>query len=118
MNRELYFATPVYVKDVGTPEFNNQLEQNIVNWSKKDKGEVKTNMNGWHSTTDMHTKPEYKMLVDLLYEAQAFIYKDELLDNEPYLGNMWANINPPGGYNRPPTCPFCKGSDCPAFIIN
>jgi len=105
MNRELYFATPIYVKDVGTPEFNNQLEQNIVNWSKQDKGEIKTNMNGWHSTTDMHTKPEYKMLVDLLYEAQRFIYKDELLDNEPYLGNMWANINPPGGYNRPHTHP-------------
>ena len=41
MNRELYFATPVYVKDVGTPEFNNQLEQNIVNWSKKDDAEKK-----------------------------------------------------------------------------
>jgi len=105
MNRELYFATPIYVKDVGSQEFNNQLEQNIVNWSKQDKGEVRTNVNGWHSTTDMHTKSEYKMLVDLLYEAQAFIYKDELLDNEPYLGNMWANINPPGGYNRPHTHP-------------
>ena len=23
MNRELYFATPVYVKDVGSQEFNN-----------------------------------------------------------------------------------------------
>jgi hypothetical protein len=30
MNRELYFATPIYVKDVGTPEFNAQLEQNII----------------------------------------------------------------------------------------
>ena len=97
MNRELHFATPIYVKDIGTSEFNAQLEQNIVNWSKQDKGEIKTNMKGWHSTTDMHTKPEYKMLVDMLYDAQVFIYKDELLDNEPYLGNMWANINPPGG---------------------
>ncbi len=105
MNRELYFATPVYVKDIGTPEFNAQLEQNIVNWSKQDKGVMRTNMNGWHSETNMHEKPEYKMLVDLLYEAQSFIYKDELLDNEPYLGNMWANINPPGGYNRPHTHP-------------
>jgi uncharacterized protein (TIGR02466 family) len=105
MNRELYFATPVYVKDVGTPEFNAQLEQNIINWSRQDKGVQKTNVNGWHSPTDMHLKPEYKMLVDLLHQAQHFIYKDELLDNEPFLGNMWANINPPGGYNRAHTHP-------------
>ena len=101
MNRELYFATPVYVKDVGTPEFNNQLEQNIINWSKKDKGLTRTNMNGWHSTTNMHEKPEYKKLVDILFEAQRHIYKEEMLSSEPFLGNMWANINPPGGYNMP-----------------
>jgi uncharacterized protein (TIGR02466 family) len=105
MNRELYFATPIYVKDVGTPEFNAQLEQNIINWSRQDKGVQKTNVNGWHSPTDMHLKPEYKMLVDLLHQAQHFIYNDELLDNEPFLGNMWANINPPGGYNRAHTHP-------------
>jgi uncharacterized protein (TIGR02466 family) len=105
MNRELYFATPIYVKDVGTPEFNAQLEQNIINWSRKDKGVQKTNVNGWHSPTDMHLNPEYKMLVDLLHQAQHFIYNDELLDNEPFLGNMWANINPPGGYNRAHTHP-------------
>ena len=105
MNRELYFATPIYVKDVGSQEFNSRLEQNIINWSNQDKGLNRTNMNGWHSTDDMHTKPEYKELVDLLFMAQQHIYKDELLDNEPFLGNMWANINPPGGYNRAHTHP-------------
>jgi uncharacterized protein (TIGR02466 family) len=101
MNRELYFATPIYVKDVGSQEFNSRLEQNIINWSNQDKGLNRTNMNGWHSTDDMHTKPEYKELVDLLFQAQLHIYKDQNLDSEPFLGNMWANINPPGGYNRP-----------------
>jgi uncharacterized protein (TIGR02466 family) len=100
MNRELFFATPIYVKDIGTQEFNTQLEKNIINWSNQDKGITITNVNGWHSTTDMHHKPEYKMLVDLLYQAQLDIYKQELLDNEPFLGNMWANINPPHGYNK------------------
>jgi hypothetical protein len=38
MNKELYFATPVYIKDVGTLEFNNELEKNIINWSNQDKG--------------------------------------------------------------------------------
>jgi len=101
MNRELFFATPIYVSDVGSEQLNKHLEYHIIEWSKRDKGVQKTNMNGWHSETNMHTKPEYKMLVDLLYQAQAHIYKEELLDNEPYLGNMWANINSPGGYNRP-----------------
>ena len=41
-----------------------------------------------------------KRLVDVLYEAQRTIYEQEHLDSEPYLGNMWANINPPGGLNR------------------
>jgi hypothetical protein len=34
IHRELYFATPVYIKDIGTPEYNKYLEEQIVNWSK------------------------------------------------------------------------------------
>ena len=101
MNRELCFATPVYIKDVGTPEYNKYLEEKIIAWSKQDKGVVKTNVNGWHSETDMHEKLEYKHLVEELYIAQEEIYKDECLDNGPHLGNMWANINYKGGFNRP-----------------
>ena len=93
MNRELCFATPVYIKDVGTPEYNKYLEEKIIAWSKQDKGVVKTNVNGWHSETDMHEKLEYKHLVEELYIAQEEIYKEEFLDNSPRLGNMWANIN-------------------------
>ena len=29
------------------------------------------------------------------------IFNEEFLDGEPKLGNMWANINYPGGYNKP-----------------
>ena len=28
-------------------------------------------------------------------------YLKKNLAREPIIGNMWANINPPGGYNRP-----------------
>jgi uncharacterized protein (TIGR02466 family) len=101
MNRELYFPTPVYVKDINDLTLNKQLERDIITWSNQDKGVRRTNMNGWHSTTDMHEKPEYKKLVDLLFESQRHIYKEEMLSSEPFLGNMWANINPPGGYNMP-----------------
>ena len=101
MNRELFFATPIYVADVRTPQLNKHLEHHIIEWSKRDKGLQKTNMNGWHSETNMHKLPEYIDLVDLLFKAQFHIYKEELLDNEPFLGNMWANINYKGGFNRP-----------------
>ena len=35
------------------------------------------------------------------------IFKEEHLESEPYLGNMWANVNHPGGYNRPHLHPNC-----------
>ena len=67
MNRELYFATPIYIADVGTPEFNTHLEKNIINWANLDKGIVRTNMKSWHSPDDMHKKNEYK---DLTVKSQ------------------------------------------------
>ena len=96
---EKFFPTLVYGKDV---ELNNhQLAQDIVNWSNQDKGVSKTNVKGWHSTTDMHTKPEYSQLVTELMRMQKEIYDNEHLDRHAILGNMWANINPPGGMNQP-----------------
>jgi uncharacterized protein (TIGR02466 family) len=100
MFRELHFPTPVYIADIEHPTLNQELEKDIIAWSNQDKGMVKTNIKGWHSQTDMHQRPEYQKLVDMLYEAQRTIYNQEHLDSEPVLGNMWANINPPGGMNR------------------
>ena len=96
---EKFFPTLVYGKDVELN--NNQLAQDIVNWSNRDKGVSKTNYKGWHSTTDMHTKPEYSQLVTELMRMQKDIYDNEHLDRHAILGNMWANINPPGGMNQP-----------------
>ena len=97
MIKEQFFPTTVYGKDV---QLDNQaLEHHIVNWSRQDQGVKKTNMNGWHSKTDMHLKLEYQPLVNELYKMQEEIYQEEWLDRKPMLGNMWANINYPGGYN-------------------
>ena len=89
IHRELFFATPVYVKDIANSEYNKYLEDKIVAWSQNNPGLKKTNMNGWHSPTDMHLKPEYKHLIEELHIAQQEIYKDECLGSEPFLGNMW-----------------------------
>ena len=96
---EKFFPTFVYGKDVQLD--NNKLAQDIVNWSNQDKGVSKTNYKGWHSTTDMGNKPEYQLLVTELMRMQKEIYDNEHLDRHARLGNMWANINPPGGMNQP-----------------
>ena len=100
MFRELHFPTPIYIADIKHPTLNQELERDIVAWSNQDKGMTRTNIKGWHSTTEMHKKPEYQNLVNMLYACQKTIYQQEHYESEPYLGNMWANINPPGGMNR------------------
>ena len=45
--------------------------------------------------------PVFQPLVNELFIMMNDIWKEEWLDREPILGNMWANINPPGGYNAP-----------------
>jgi len=99
LHKEFWFPTQIYIKEFNLD--NNQLTDNIVNWSKQDPGLSKTNVNGWHSKSDMHQKPEYKALVDQLFQMQQEIFKEDCLADQPVLGNMWANINPPGGFNRP-----------------
>ena len=100
MFRDLLFPTPIYIADIEHPTLNQELERDIVAWSKQDKGITRTNVQGWHSTTNMHELPQFKKLVDMLYECQRTVYQQEHYESEPFLGNMWANINPPGGMNR------------------
>ena len=101
INKEYFFPTIIYFKDLPNPEgFNSYLEKHIIEWSKQDKGVIKTNINGWHSQTDMNHKKEYEPLIQELFQMQKEIIQEEYLDMEPKLGNMWANINPPGGYNN------------------
>ena len=99
MIKEGFFPTLIYAQDFKLD--TNQMAQNIIQWSKEDGGVTKTNVNGWHSKTDMHTKQEYKPLIDELFRMAYEVFNEEFLDGEPKLGNMWANINPPGGYNKP-----------------
>ena len=103
MITEYHFPTPIYIKDLpNAVELNQYLEQQVVKWSQTDpKGKDRTNVNGWHSTTDMNKKEEYNVLTKELFAMQDEIYKKEFLDNKPALGNMWANVNYPSGFNRP-----------------
>ena len=99
MIKEGFFPTLIYAEDLKLD--TNQMAQNIIQWSKEDEGVKKTNVNGWHSQTDMQNKPEYKPLVDELFKMVHQVFNEEYLERSPVLGNMWANINYKGGYNKP-----------------
>ena len=102
MITEHHFPTIIYIKDIPNAlQLNQYLEQKIIQWSQQDKGVSKTNAGGWHSETDMNKKEEYNPLIKELFNMQDEIYQKEKLDMKPVLGNMWANINYPGNYNRP-----------------
>ena len=49
----------------------------------------------------MNKKEEYNPLTKELFNMQDEIYQKEHLSLKPVLGNMWANINYPGCFNRP-----------------
>jgi uncharacterized protein (TIGR02466 family) len=49
----------------------------------------------------MASKPEYQHLVNEIKIMCKDVFKEEWLDREPVLGNMWANINPKDGLNQP-----------------
>ena len=99
MIKEAFFPTFIYGKDLQLD--TKYFEKEIVEWSTQNPGVRKTNVNGWHSETHMHQMPQFKTLVDELFVMQKEIFKEEWLDREPKLGNMWANINYKGGYNKP-----------------
>ena len=102
MITEHHFPTLVYIKDIPNSEkLNKYLEDHILRWAQNDKGVSKTNAGGWHSETDMNQKEEYNPLTIELFNMQEEIYKKENLSRKPVLGNMWANINGPGNFNRP-----------------
>ena len=99
MIKDGFFPTIIYAEDFKLD--TNQLAENIIQWSKEDPGVAKTNRNAWHSTTDMQNRPEYRPLIDELFKMINQVFEEEFLTRGAALGNMWANINPPGGYNQP-----------------
>ena len=99
MIKASYFPTVIYAKDVNLD--NRLFEREVIEWSKKDGGVNRTNVNGWHSQTNMHEIPVFKHLVNELFIMQEQVFAEEWLENGATIGNMWANINPPGGYNMP-----------------
>ena len=103
MIKEKYFPTVIYGEDLTLD--NNVLSQNIIEWSKQNKGLKKTNIKGWHSPTDMAIKPEYNNLTQSILNMAVKVFDEELIARKPIIGNMWANINYLSAHNKPHTHP-------------
>jgi len=108
MIKEQFFPTIIYAKDITID--NDLLTNVIVDMSKKDPGVKKTNMHGWHSKNFDASNKEFEALIKELYNMQNEIYQEEWIDRKPKLGNIWANLNPPGAYNKPHVHPNCLWS--------
>jgi uncharacterized protein (TIGR02466 family) len=98
MIKEAFFPTIFYAKDIKLD--NDMLATYFLNLSKQDPGVHKTNVKGWHSKNLDHSQTEIQPLLKELFDMQKEIYQEEMLDREPLLGNIWANLNPSGGYNK------------------
>ena len=102
--RELFYATPIFFKDLqNSEELNKHLLKHIKSWKKRDeKGIVRSNSLGWHSAVDMHHRKEYHPLVKELFKMQQEIYEAEGYhpDTEAICDNMWANVNYKYSHNK------------------
>ena len=100
MRKEYHFPTAIYIEDLpNAVELNRSLEEHIIKWSTQEPGLKKTNVKGWHSP-DMTQKKEYYPLMKGILRVCEKIFENEKLIDEPAIGNMWANINSEGAYNR------------------
>ena len=104
MKRELFYATPIFYKDLpNAKELNKHLFKHVKAWKKRDeKGIVRSNSLGWHSGVDMHHRKEYHPLTKELFKMQLEIYEAECYhpNTEPVCDNMWANVNYKYSHNK------------------
>ena len=101
---EHWFPTIISLMDIqGYKELNEYWIAEILKWKNEDqKGIVRSNRLGWHSTVGMHTRPEFipmgqQFLFQAVQVAKRMGFDD---DAEPIIVNMWANISPYGAYNK------------------
>jgi len=112
--RELFYATPIFYKDIeNSAEINKHLIKNILQWKKRDeKGIIRSNSLGWHSAVDMGHRKEYNIITKELFKLQNEIYQAEGYhpDTHPILDNMWANVNYKYAHNKNHTHPGAQWS--------
>lgn len=114
----LTFGTPILQKNIpNTEDVNKRLEDIILKKEKKEKGEFKSNLGGWHSTPDFLAieDPAVQELNKWIRAAFNMTMK-EILGTEKFVANCqlsgWANVNRAGDTNKVHTHPNHHWSGC------
>ena len=109
LQREVYFPTYIYFKDLPTGEaaaLNEDLKRHIQAWRGKDpRGIVRSNVKStgaWHSEVDMETRSEFQTLCELILSSVAEVFRDLGYHSDwtPSIINMWANVSCKHAFNR------------------
>ena len=78
-NKEQYFPTNVYVKDILDGQLLRDLKKYILDRSGKEEGFKRSNVKGWHSQTNFHESPHCDKLKQELYKMHEDIFIEEQL---------------------------------------
>jgi uncharacterized protein (TIGR02466 family) len=116
-SKRTYFPTTIFQVDVPEPEeLNNKLREMIYAEREADRVGITrsnfTELGGWHSKSDLHKRPEYAEIVNLIDSSSSRM--SEAMGYDPKqklkIGTMWSIINAPGAANRAHVHPGCLWS--------
>lgn len=105
--REAYFPTFVYYQDIPFPDdMNVELLKSIHGERDGDATGIhrsnEPGLGGWHSQNDLHLKPDYAQLTDMIMKFSTEVATSQGYDPAWPLAidNMWSIVNPPGSHNK------------------
>jgi uncharacterized protein (TIGR02466 family) len=102
MNIENAFSSPIIADYIECID-NAKLKKYALQLKASDAGREKSNVNGWQSNDVDNADSEIKKLSYEITQRITYLYQEFGLKTpaDVFISNMWININPTGGFNRP-----------------
>jgi len=99
----LLFGSPLWLFQIDDSEATNkQLKKSVLEEKKKGAGVGLSNQGGWQSKGQLHEKPEFQVLVDIINARLKKVGRDYgfgAASSGLKVTSMWANVNPKGCSN-------------------
>jgi uncharacterized protein (TIGR02466 family) len=102
MNIENAFSSPI-IADYLECIDNDKLKDYASQLKATSPGREKSNFHGWQSNDVDNSNTEIKKLSHEITQRITYLYQEFGLKTpaDVFISNMWININPTGGFNRP-----------------
>ena len=91
----LYFATPIFKGII-----KSDLEEYVINMSKRDEGVQISNRGGWQSKPFLEPEKEFELLWAEIEEKINMYHQTTELKGGVRISDMWFNVNYKGSANR------------------